>query len=152
MCELKLRNQALKIKTKGGKNIVVCYLKIIKLKSNIQKSENEILEKRWLTYRYAKWPWNGQMAENESDIQIYLAFEPLDFWINQSGNRKKRLCQLWIFFFFFSKNWFAVQYKLMGRFFFFCLVCFYFEGLCLAVQCEAQPGLSFLCPFVWQTA
>lgn len=46
MCELKVRNQALKIKTKGGKNIVVCYLKIIKLKSNIQKSENEILEKR----------------------------------------------------------------------------------------------------------
>lgn len=42
MCELKLRNQALKIK-KGKKNIVVCYLKIIKLKSNIQKSENEIL-------------------------------------------------------------------------------------------------------------
>lgn len=42
MCELKLRNQALKIKN-GKKNIVVCYLKIIKLKSNIQKSENEIL-------------------------------------------------------------------------------------------------------------
>ena len=28
---------------KGQKNIVVCYLKIIKLKPNIQKSENEIL-------------------------------------------------------------------------------------------------------------